>query len=138
MPANQPTTVQLADGTAYQIPSGDEGSYPWVRQAALIRDAYQQLGDGADAARWDQEYQQRNSAWNAAQLAGSWAAVLAQGAWDFILAPVRIVADLSGGVATIGQSALNLAKVLPLVAIGLVVVAGIAAYRGDLHKIVRR
>lgn len=137
-----PTTVQLANGSEYVIPSGDPGTFRWVRQAALIRDAYQDLGAKSDADKWDAEYQSRAAAWNAAEAAGDWASVVGQFVLDFLTAPVKIIADIGGGVLTIGRETLNRAnewaKALPWLVGGALVVLGIAAYKQDLTKFSRR
>lgn len=91
--ASQPTSVKLADGTTYMIEGGEWGSYKWVRQAALIRTAYKQLGDTLNESKWAQEWEKRSTIWNLLQSGQDKIAVAKQFGVDLLLAPLRIGYD---------------------------------------------
>jgi len=134
--------VQLADGSSYEIPEGERGTYPWVREASLIAKAYEQVGKPAEALKWQREYQKRLQLWDRAQAGEDMAAILKAAEPD-LLAPLRIVHDLVSSAAGAAGKALeatgdtargigDLAKFLPVIVLGLVVILGLGIFRGNL------
>lgn len=113
-----PVTVKLADGTSYLIPdAGPWGSPTWRRFAFLVAVAYRQVGDTANADKWDREASRRNAIWAALGAGRDRAAVVAQFGADLLTAPAEILAD-------VGNVALGAVRWLPwLIVAALAVVA---------------
>lgn len=128
-----PTTVQLADGTSYVIPSGVVGTFAWVRQANLLSVAYQQLGDPNRSTQWQLEYQKRLNLWYQAQEQEDQAMLLAASVPDWMLAPVKIVKTLAGWIEETGRTAQTLALSLPVVALAALLVIGVGFNKKQLR-----
>lgn len=128
-----PKVIKTGDGTVYEIPpAGAIGSYTWVRQAALVRNAYRQIGKTMEAAKWDAEYNKRRAFWDAIERGKDYAAVVAQFGLDFLAAPFRIVIDAAGAAEKVGKGTLKLIDALPYILAGLLIVAGIGFFKGTL------
>lgn len=132
-----PTTVNLADGTSYLIPSGPWGSFTWVRQANLVSVAYRQIGDTGNAERWAVEWQRRTRIWENLQAGADQAAVIVQFGKDALTAPLKIAADVGkvaiktgGAVVTAATTTLSM---LPLLLLGLLVVVGVGLHKGSIR-----
>lgn len=102
-----PTTVTSANGQTWTIPSGPAGSAPWARQAALISDAYKQLGNAELAAVWWAEWGRRWTIYNRIQAGEDRSMVLRQFMADLLLAPARIAADLGNLILHAGDKVLK-------------------------------
>jgi hypothetical protein len=129
--------VQLANGTAYTIPTGVPGTFAWARQAALISDAYAQLGADEIAATWWAEWQRRDTIRKAIEAGQDRAAIWQQFGRDLLTAPAKIFQDIGGAVITVGNVALGGLRVLPLVAVGLVVALAAVAIRGQAPAVLK-
>lgn len=139
--------VQLKDGSYYDIPQdGPRGSFAWAREASLIATAYNQVGNGAEAAAWQKEYTRRILVWERVQAGEDLQSVLRTIDADR-LAPLRIVANVvpdtiakagdAAGKALEGagdavKAAGESIKFLPVILVGILVVLGIGLYRGSL------
>lgn len=130
-----PTTVQLANGSSYTIPTGDPGTWAWARQASLISVAYKQLGATQEAAAWSQEYDRRATIYNAIESGRDRAEVIQQFAADLLTAPVKILQQIGGAVLSVGGSvvktATNTLALVPLLLIGGLAVLVIIAAKGQ-------
>lgn len=141
---DEPTTVRLADGTTYAIqPPGPWGTFSWAKHANHVALAYRQIGDADNAAAWDGEYQRRRNIWDALERGADRAAIARQAGLDLLRAPVLIAADVgrailgaggavASGVAAAGQAALGVARWVPLLVLGALIVLGIGLARGTL------
>jgi len=131
-----PTTVQLATGSSYTIPTGEWGSWAWARQANLISVAYKQLGQAALSQEWAKQYDARAEIYNRIQAGNDQAAVLLQFGKDLLTAPVKILQDIGGAVLSVGGSVVKTATttlaLLPIVVIGGVALLLILASKGTL------
>lgn len=130
---NLPTTVTTADGSTFTIPSGDYGTYPWVRQASLIAKAYRDIGDTGNAQKWGAEYQRRLAIWDALESGKDYAAVIAQFGADLLTAPIKIAADVGSAAIGVGSTAVATVKWIPLLVIGALVVLGIGFSKGSIR-----
>jgi hypothetical protein len=135
-----PTTVQLADGSTYTIPTGAWGSWPWARQANLVSVAYQQLGQAALGAEWAKQFDARAAVYNAIEAGKDRDAVLLQFGKDLLTAPLKILQDIGGAVLTVGGSVVKTATttlaLVPLVLIAGVAVLVILTAKGQLPRTV--
>jgi hypothetical protein len=135
---NTPTTVQLADGSSYTIPTGEPGSWAWARQANLISVAYRQLGQAELSATWAAEYDRRAAVYNAIEGGRDRAEVLAQFAEDLLTAPVKILQDVGGAVLSVGGSVVRTATttlaLVPVLLIAGLGVLVILAAKGQLPR----
>lgn len=133
-----PTTVVLADGTTYVIPSGTPGSWPWAIQASKIAVAYQQLGDPGKALAWQREYAKRKLVFDSVEGGRDIQAVIDElGGWGaFLLAPFELAYDFTKGLIEslrdLAQAGIKIVNWTPIVAAGIVVVLGIGLYKGSL------
>lgn len=129
-----PTQFADRDGNYWDIPeAGPFGSYTWVRQAALVRNAYKANGDTANARKWDGQYIFRRNVWNLLEAGRDYAAVLGQFGKDVIAAPIRIAADVGGAAINVGKKVVQLADWLPWLVLAALVVAGIGLQKGTLR-----
>jgi len=136
-----PTTVELADGSTYTIPTGEPGSFTWARQANLVSVAYRQLGATEEAAAWAAEWDRRSEIYNRIQAGQDRAMVLAQFVKDLLTAPFKILQDIGGAVLTTGGSLVRTAT-STLALVPVVLVAGVAlllilASKGQLGPTIR-
>jgi len=133
-----PTTVQLANGSTYTIPTGALGSWAWARQANLISVAYRQLGRPDLAATWAAEYDRRAAVYNAIESGRDRADVLAQFGKDLLTAPIKILQDIGNAVVTVGgsvvKSATTTLALVPLVLLAGLGVLVILAAKGQLPR----
>jgi len=136
-----PTTVQLANGSTYTIPTGDVGTWAWARQANLVSVAYRQLGATEESDAWAAESDRRAAVYNWIQSGRDQADVFRQFGADLLTAPVKILQDIGGAVLTVGGSVvktgLGTLALLPVVIVGGVALLLILASKGQLAPTVR-
>ena len=136
-----PTTVQLATGSSYTIPTGDVGTWAWARQANLVSVAYRQLGESALADTWAAEFDRRAAVFNAIESGRDRAEVLRQFGADLLTAPIKILADIGGAVITTGGSIVRTTTqtlaLVPLVLVAGVAVLLILASKGQIPTTIR-
>lgn len=136
-----PTTVQLANGSSYTIPTGDVGTWAWARQANLVSVAYRQLGETQASDTWAAEFDRRAAVYNAIESGRDRAEVLRQFGADLLTAPVKILQDIGGAVLSVGgsvvQTGLSTLSLLPLVVVGGVALLLILASKGQLAPTLR-
>lgn len=136
-----PTTVELADGSSYTIPTGEPGSWAWARQANLVSVAYRQLGAVAEAATWATEYDRRAAIYNYIEEGADRNAVLLQFGKDLLTAPVKILQDIGGAVLSTGGSLVSTVTgtlaLVPVLLVGGVALLLILASKGQLPSTVR-
>lgn len=132
------TTVTLADGTQYPIPTGAPGSYPWVREASLISVAYQQAQDYGNALKWRKEYERRAAAWNAVEAGADMEAIISAGSW--LDGPAMIVSylakttqELIDAAAKVPHVALGVVSWVPWLVLGGLVVLGLGLHKGNIR-----
>lgn len=132
------TTVTLADGTQYPIPTGQPGTWPWAREASLISVAYQQAGDYTNALSWRKEYERRSAAYNQIGAGADMEAIIDAGSW--LDGPREIVAYLAtkvsqiiDGAAQIPSVLVDTAKWVPIIALGVLGVVALGFHKGTLR-----
>ena len=135
------TTVRLADGSSYEIPTGAPGSFAWAREASLISVAYQQAGDTASALAWRREYEKRLVAWRSVEDGRDAQSVVEAGSWidgprNIMLRVGQTMESLLRAMEQAAKGVGAIPSVVPILAIGLLVVAGIVASRSSV--VVRR
>ena len=132
------TTVRLANGATYPIPTGAPGSFAWVREAALISVAYQQADDPVNAMAWRREYEKRLVAWRSIEDGRDAESVIKAGSWiqgpqNIVLAAGRTLDTLLQAFEAAARGIGAIPSVLPILAVGLLVVAGIVANRTSVQ-----
>jgi len=141
LPTTTGTEVRARNGTTFEIPGGQVGSYAWVRQASLLANLFHDGGDDAAAYRWNREYDKRRLVWDAAQSGADLQEIIRTASPDLI-APFRIVYDaVTGAIRGIGEAGgavLDWARWLPWLLAGGLVVVGTGLYKGSLGATVRR
>lgn len=139
--ADTPTTVQLADGSSYVIPTGEVGTWPWARQANLVHVAYRQLGQTALADAWAAEFGRRAAIYNAIESGRDRAAVLLQFGADLLTAPVKILQQIGNAVLTVGgtvvKTATDTLSLAPLLIVSVIGILVILAVQGQVPATVR-
>lgn len=131
------TTVQLADGSLYPIPTGAPGSWPWVREASLIAVSYQQAPDMAKAVEWRQEYERRLAVYQRAQAGEDLQMILNAGSWldgptKIVAALARTANDILRLAVAIPQTVVNWGRWLPWLVAGALVVVGLGLHRKSI------
>jgi hypothetical protein len=134
------TTVTLADGSKYPIPTGAPGTAAWAREASLIAVAYRQAGDFANADKWQREYGKRWAAYLRVQQGEDLQAVIRAGSWldgpaailAYLAKTVKDITDVAVGA---GRAVVDWGRWLPWLVGGGLIVLGIAVYQGTIPGI---